>query len=525
MQSFTRRDFLKVSGITAAGLISGCTTPQKQKPNIIFILIDDLGWKDLGCYGSLFYETPNIDKLAAEGMLFTDAYAACPVCSPTRASILTGKYPARLHLTDWLPGRRNLPCQKLMHPEIVQQLPFKEKTIAEVLKEAGYKTASIGKWHLGHEDSYPTEHGFDINIGGYHRGMPDTYFSPYNNPSIADGPEGEYLTDRLTDEALSFIETNQNNPFFLYLSHYAVHDAVKVKLEAKKETIKKYQNKLTKMPELTGPDYVLEGNPDDQTGQIAYDERMLLLEDPQYEGNGYLPNRFTKIKQKQDNPIYAAMVEHMDESVGRVMQKLSDLNLDTNTIIIFMSDNGGLSSPDVIATAQLPLRGAKGWLYEGGIREPMIIKWPGKTKPGSTCATPVTSTDFYPTILEMAGLSQIPEQHQDGESLVPLLNKKKLNRDAIYWHWPHYSNHGQQSPAGVIRSGNYKLIEYYENGTVQLFNLKEDIGEQNNLAESMPEKAKGLQEKLHKWLKEVNAQTNTSNPEYEPDKENRFVRW
>ncbi len=406
-------------------------------------------------------------------------------------------------------------------------MPFEEKTIAEVLQEAGYKTAAIGKWHLGHKTSFPTAHGFDINIGGYHRGMPDTYFSPYNNPSMTDGPEGEYLTDRLTDDALSFIEQNQDNPFFLYLSHYAVHDAVKIKLEAKKETIKKYQDKLRNMSEVTGPDYVLEGNPADIIGQLDYDERMLLLEDPQYEGNGYLPNRFTKIKQKQDNPVYAAMVEHMDESVGRVMQKLSELKLDMNTIIIFMSDNGGLSSPDVIATAHLPLRGAKGWLYEGGIREPMIIKWPGKIKPGTTCSEPVTSTDFYPTILEMAGGPLKPAQHADGKSLVPLLKNKKdtLERDAIYWHWPHYSNHGQQSPAGVIRSGDYKLIEYYENGTVQLYNLKEDIGEQNNLAQSMPDKVKTMQHKLHQWHNTVDAQRMTKNPDYKQPRNNQFKRW
>ena len=527
-----RRQFMKTGGSAALAALftSFLHCGQKQQLNVVFILADDLGWADVGCYGSTFYETPNIDRLAEQGMRFTDAYAACPVCSPTRAAVLTGKYPARLHLTDFLPGRRNMTSQPLLHPEIEPQLPFDEITLAEVLKSYGYATASIGKWHLGDKGSYPEDHGFDMNIAGYEKGFPAHYFYPYEsdkpfNPKVKNlqgGKPGEYLTDRLTDEAVQFIRMHQTEPFFLYLSHYAVHDP----LQAKPELVKKYKAKLahTALPDRRP--FILEGNPASEHPQF-YKRGSLqrLIGNPRYDGHGYLPDRLTKIKQIQDNPVFAAMIESLDDSVGAVMRVLDDLDLAGNTLLIFTSDNGGQSSPDTISTANLPLRGAKGWLYEGGVREPLIIRWLGHVKPGSESSEPVISTDFYPTILQAAGLASDKIQQSDGKSLLPVFRGRSLERDAVFWHWPHYSNHGQQSPAGAVRMGDYKLIEYYENGAVQLFNLKEDIGEQYNLAEQQPETADKLRSRLHAWLSRVDADMPEPNPDYEKTSDNVFERW
>ena len=495
---FSRCDFVKMMGAGAASLIMpGCiseifqqtaASQAKKKPNFVFILIDDLGWMDIRRYGSKFYETPNIDKLAAEGMRFTNAYAACPVCSPTRASIMAGKYPARLHLTDWIPGRQSNPKRRaqmqIAPPEFEQQLVLEELTIAEELKQAGYATCFVGKWHLGKHPYYPEKQGFDINIAGNDRGSPPSYFHPYKRGKdwsldLPGGEPGEYLTDRLTDESLKFLEANKDKPFLLYLSHYAVH----IPLQAKKRMVEKYNAKASNQPvkELR-----------------------------------FISERNTKARQVQDHPVYAAMVQSMDESVGRVMKKLEELGVADNTVVIFMSDNGGLSTAEGWPTSNIPLRAGKGWLYEGGIREPMIIKWPGVVKPSSVCREPVTSTDFYPTMLEMAGLGLRPKQHIDGVSLVPMLKgKKSLGRKAIYWHYPHYSNQGG-GPTGAVRAGNYKLIESYEDNHLELYNLKEDIGEKNNLAEKMPEKATELHIMLKAWRKEVNAQMPTPNPDYKP---------
>ena len=447
----------------------------ERQPNFVFFLIDDMGFKDLGCYGSSFYETPNIDKLAKEGMRFTDAYAACPVCSPTRASIMTGKYPARLNLTDYLVGRRR---GKLIPPEYIHQMPLEEVTIAEALKQAGYTTCFIGKWHLGGKPYWPEHQGFDINIGGTQSGMPRNYFWPQwrNNPPI-EGRAGEYLTDRLTDEALKFLEAKKDKPFLLYLSHYAVH----IPLQAKKDMIEKYKAKAAKQP----------------------------AKEPRF-----LPEGSSKARQVQDHPVYAGMVESVDESVGRVMGKLEELGVADNTVVIFMSDNGGLSTAEGLPTSNLPLRAGKGWLYEGGIREPMIIKWPGVVKPDSVCSVPVTSTDFYPTMLDMADLPLNPEQHIDGVSLVPLLKgNQKPERKAIFWHYPHYGNQGG-SPGGAVRAGDYKLIEFYEDNRAELYNLKEDIGEKKNLADKMSDKAAKLRKMLRTWRKGVNAKMPSPNPDY-----------
>ena len=523
---------IKKSGIIAmAGLslLTSCKEEVRKNPNVIFILIDDMGWTDLSCYGSEFYETPNIDKLAEEGIRFTDAYAACPVCSPTRASILTGSYPARLGLTDYLYGRRNLPSQPLRQAQLTQHLPFENITLAEAMRENGYATAMIGKWHLGDTVSYPEKHGFDINIAGYHRGYPPSYFDPYEssnkgNPEIPTLPsrrEGEYLTDRLSDEAIKFIRENKDRPFLLYLSHYAVHDPV----QAKEEIVMKYRAKLKNIAIPDRPPYILEGNPARTGGPYTREEKDSLIKTSEYEGFGYFPGRLTKIKQIQDNPVFAAMVESVDESVGKIYRLLKELDLDENTIVFFFSDNGGMVSPDERSTAVLPLRGGKGWLYEGGIREPLIIRWPGHIEAGGVSDLPVISTDFYPTILELTGQDLQPENHPDGISLAPLLLKNEVPpREAIYWHWPHYSNHGQQSPASVIRKGDFKLIEYHE-GYVQLFNLKEDIGEQVNLAEVMPEKTTELINDLHSWLRSVGAQMPVPNPDYSPNPGDYFERW
>lgn len=498
-----------------------------EHPNVVFFLVDDLGWRDLGCYGSTFYDTPNIDQFAAESVRFTQAYATCHVCSPTRASIMTGKYPARLHLTDWLPGRREFPFQKLKNAEIHQYLPLEEITIAEALKQHGYRTAHIGKWHLGEDPHGPLAQGFDVQIPRWNKGWPKAgYHAPFQLDGLEDQP-GDYLTNRLTDEAEKFIETNKDEPFFLYLSHFAVHDPI----QGREDLVRKYQDKLAQKQSPCGPAFVLEGNPDDPQ-PLSSEDLENRLKKPAWSGFKVLPERTVKIKQQQDNVQFAAMVESVDESLGRIREKLKSLKLDDNTIVILFSDNGGMSAANfgnpnrrissdqldkAFSTSNLPLRGAKGWLYEGGIREPLIIHWPQQGQQGTVCDVPVISTDFYPTILEMAGLSFQPEQHVDGVSLVPLVKGAgNLDREAIFWHFPHYSNHGMQSPGGAIRAGDYKLLEYFENNSVQLFNLREDIGEQHDLSRSEPEKAAELRAMLQAWRESVSARKLEPNPNFQP---------
>jgi len=455
-----RRDFLKVAGLGLMSVAVPSLSSRagndglKKKPNVIFILIDDMGQRDVGCYGSKCYESPNIDKLAAGGMRFTDGYAACPVCSPTRASIMTGKYPARLHLTDWIAGHVQ-PKAKLKIPDWTKYLPLEETTIAEALKPAGYVSACIGKWHLGNKEYYPGEQGFDVNIGGYERGQPPSYFSPYNIPTMENGADREYLTDRLGDEALKFIEKNKERPFFLYFPNYAVHTP----LQAKKDITDKY---LAKGLPAKG----------------------------------------------QNGATYAAMIQSVDENIGRIMKKLDELGIADNTIIFFMSDNGGLEG----VTSNAPLRAGKGTLYEGGIREPWIVKWPGAVKPGTTCSVPVISTDFYSTILEMVGAAPDGAKTLDGLSIVPLLKGTgSIQRDALYWHYPHYH---VTKPGGAIRCGDFKLIEYYEEGKLELYDLGKDLSETTDLAAKMPEKAAELRKKLDDWRKSVGAQMPTANPAY-----------
>jgi arylsulfatase A-like enzyme len=459
-RGFLRRAVFGSLGLAGASrLLHAAEAAGGTKPNFVFILVDDMGQRDLSCYGSTIYETPNTDRLASQGVRFTDGYAACPVCSPTRASILTGKYPARLHLTDWIAGHKR-PFAKLAVPDWTQYLPLEEVTIAEALKPAGYVSASIGKWHLGGPQYRPGTQGFDLNFGGDHRGQPPSYFWPYNIPLIKDGRPGEYMTDRLTDEALRFIESNKDKPFFLYLTHYAVHTP----LQAKKDLTEKY---LAKGRPAKGP-------------------------------NG---------------ATYAAMIASVDESVGRVMAKLDELGIADRTVVFFMSDNGGLAS----VTSNAPLRAGKGTMYEGGIREPWIVRWPGVVKPGTTCSVPVSSIDFYPTILEMAGMRPDRKQVLDGLSIMPLLKQSgTLEREALYWHYPHYH---LTTPGGAIRCGDLKLIEYYEDGKLELYDLKNDLSEKTDLAAKMPDKAAELRKKLDDWRKAVGAQMPTPNPSYDPKRE------
>lgn len=465
MSGYTRRHFLRQSGAGLASLLLGSRLLRAQdgekKLNFIFFLIDDMGWMDTGCYGSGVYDTPNIDKLAASGMRFTDAYAACPVCSPTRASIITGKYPVRLGITNW--GTK--------------PVPLEEHTIAEALKRDGYTTFFAGKWHLGGKPAFwPEKQGFDINKGGNGSGQPrGGYFSPYNNPRLEDGPKGEYLTERLTDESVKFLKEHKDEPFLLYLSHYAVHTP----LQAKKDAVARCKKKIGDQPKHDGPARRPEG-----------------------------PKATTSLV--QDNAVYAAMVKSVDDSVGRVMEQVKGLGLEERTVVFFMSDNGGLSTllndrglSKHPPTSNVPLRAGKGWLYEGGIREPMIVKWPGVVKAGSTCSEPVVSTDFYPTILEMAQLPFQPKQHVDGMSLAPLLKgKKKLPRPALFWHYPHH--HGSGSvPSAAVRMRDYKLIEFFEDNRIELYNLKQDLSEQKDLAAAMPEKVRELRRLMTLWRMDV----------------------
>jgi arylsulfatase A-like enzyme len=481
---------IKSAIVVAALLIVSCSFIYKKKskidkPNILFILLDDLGWKDLGYTKSTFYKTPNIDKLASEGTVFTDAYAASSVCSPSRAAIMSGKYPARLNLTDYIPGNRHYgphKNQRLASHPFNLQLNLEEYTIAEAFKNAGYNTFFAGKWHLGEEEKYyPNHQGFDINKGGNHTGHPaGGYFAPYKNPQLEDGNEGEYLTDRLTDETISFIKNNKGQPFLAYLSFYTVH----LPMQGKPEKVEKYRNKLSLMD---------------------------------YTGEEFVKRDDTFYKQWQNMPHYAAMVESLDENVGRILDWLEKENLAENTIVVFTSDNGGMATSnqtDNIPTTNLPLKAGKGYLYEGGIRAPLIFRWPEKIRAGSTTDFPVTGTDFFPTLLDLAGIKLIPEQHPDGISLKPLLEEQTMDERPIFWHYPHYSGGLGGKPSGAVRLGNYKLIEFYEDNHIELFNLKEDALEKKNLAEANPEKAEELKRLLHQWRKDVGAQMPYPNPHF-----------
>ncbi|MBN1571611.1 MAG: sulfatase [Deltaproteobacteria bacterium] len=487
----SRRAFLTAAGTASTalaipGLARGFSVP--RRPNIVLILVDDLGWADPACYCSPFHETPNIDRLAAEGVRFTDAYSASPVCSPTRAAIMTGKNPARLGIDNWIAAnfpqhlfQHFVPSLRTGHPDDIggkkpahlkqpineEYLPLEETTIAELMRDAGYATFFTGKWRLGDEDYYPDRQGFDVNLGGLKWGQPPSgYFSSYKIETLPDGPKGEYLTDRLNREAVDFIETHKDAPFFLMFSHYAVHTP----LMGTEEIVKKYEEK---------------------SAALADKDRIKEID-----------GVTTRIV--QSDPVYAAMLESVDRGVGMITEKLEELGLSENTWVIFTSDNGGLSTKTTV-TSNEPLRYGKGWLFEGGIRVPLIIRGPGVKHPGSVVNDMAHSCDLFPTILQAAGLPLRPDLHIDGEGLMPLVaGTGILKRETLFWHFPHYHSDGHR-PSGAIRHKDLKLIQFYENGRTRLYDLANDIGEHNDLSDTHPEEAQRLLAMLNVWRVDINA--------------------
>lgn len=440
-------------------LVASARAYSEDRPNIVVIMADDLGWKDLHCYGNELLDTVNLDRLAEQGMRFTNGYAASPVCTPTRAAMMTGMSPARLAITNHAPGNGanfSLPGSDLQEAQWSTYLGLEHVTIAQRLHDAGYATGFVGKWHLSHrlgEDENgklepqlrPEHQGFDINIGGGPNGGPPSYFSPYRIPALKDGPDGEYLPERLASECITFVKENKDKPFFLAWWNYSVH----YPFQAPEELIEKYKKR-------TGPG-------------IA-------------------------------NPTYAAMIEGMDLAIGRFLTALDAEGLAENTLVIFTSDNGAFQAD------MSPLRGEKGYLYEGGIRVPWIVRWPGHVKAGATCATPIISTDTFPTLLEVAGLEADSDKPLDGVSIVALLEQTgELGRESIYFHYPNHAFHKQNRLGSAIREGQHKLILYYDDYSVELYDLNADIGEEKNLAHDQPELAARLRKKLEDWLLEAGA--------------------
>lgn len=458
-----------------------------ERPNVVFILADDLGWRDLSGEGSEFYESPHIDSIAESGMRFTAGYAACQVCSPSRASIMTGKVPPRHGITDWIGARTGTQWRahgrhnRLLPPEYEWNLRHSEVTLAEAFRQAGYRTFFAGKWHLGDVGSHPEDHGFEFNQGGWRVGGPaGGYFSPYKNPKLKDGPPGESLPLRLGRETARFIEQHKDEPFLAYLSFYSVHGPI----QTTQPLWAKYREKAVRA-----------GLPDKR---FKFDRTM-------------------PVRQVQDCPIYAGMIEAMDDAVGIVLETLKRHGLEENTIVCFTSDNGGVSSGDAKSTSNLPLRGGKGRQWEGGIREPYYINVPGITRPGSTCDVPVSGIDFYPTLLELAGIPIPPEQQVDGMSLVPLLKGQRapaIEQRDLFWHYPHYGNQGGE-PSSIIRRSPWKLIHYWEDGRDELYHLEKDPGEQHNVLDDHPDIASSLRRRLDAWLKETGARIPQSDPEYD----------
>ena len=459
-----------------------------EKPNILFVLVDDLGYHDLGITGSNFYETPNVDQLALESMMFTQGYAASRVCSPSRASIMTGKFTARHGITDWIGAKAGKDWRarnrndKLLPANYVQALPKEDAAIAEAFRNNGYKTFFAGKWHLGDKGSYPEDHGFEINKGGFHRGGPaGGFFSPWKNPKLKSKKEGENLTIRLAEETAQFIKQNKDTAFFAFLSFYAVHAPI----QTTKTKWNKYRNKA------------------DSLG-IAK--------------TGYTMERVLPIRDVQDNPIYGGLVESMDDAVGIVLNALKENGLEKNTIVVFTSDNGGVASGDNYATSNLPLRGGKGYQWEGGIREPFFIKVPWLENKVAQTNFPVISTDFYPTLLDLANIPLQPTQHVDGISLKPILEGKEINVDRpLYWHYPHYGNQGGE-PSSIIQQNGWKLIHYWEDDREELFKLPSTEKDELNVITKHPKIAKKLSKQLLSWLKEVNAKYPKKDEEFDEGK-------
>jgi arylsulfatase A-like enzyme len=446
---------------------------ETRPPNVVVFLVDDLGYMDIGANNpNCFYETPSIDQFAKSAMRFTNGYAANPVCSPTRYSLMTGKYPTRVRATNFFSGTRS---GKFKPAPLNGEMPLDEITLAQALKKKNYATFFAGKWHLGKTDKHlPQNRGFDINVGGHKAGGPYSgkkYFAPFKNPQMKDSPSGDHLPDRLARDTASFIAANKDKPFFAYLSFYSVHTP----LIGRPDLVKKYKAKAEK---VAGKEF------SEVPGEIA-------------------GKKVQKYRALQKHAVYAAMVEAMDQAVGKVLKQLEASGVADNTIVIFTSDNGGLSTSEGMPTSNLPLRGGKGWIYEGGIREPWIIRYPGVTKAGAVSEEAICSIDLYPTVMEASG---IETKHTiDGVDLAPALKNGSLDRDALYWHYPHYSNQGGP-PGGAIRVGDYKLVEHYEDGKIMLFDLENDIGEKNDLAVKFPDRAAKMRAKLHQWYHSVDAQ-------------------
>ena len=461
---------------------SPCVSPPADPPpSILLIVVDDLGWTDLGCTGSSFYETPSIDRLAAQGVRYTSAYAACPVCSPTRVSIQTGIHPARLATTDYF-GAAGPERWKRKTPSLpaayLDRLPLEQLTIAEILKSNGYATFFAGKWHLGPEGFWPEDQGYDVNRGGVTRGGPyggKKYFSPYGNPRLSDGPEGEHLPDRLASETIKFIEQHQQQPFLAVLCFYSVHTP----LIAREDLAAKYRKK-----------------------------RADLDLEPKWG-----KERQRKVRLVQQHAVYAAMVEAMDAAVGRVLQSLDDLKLAEKTIVMLISDNGGLSTSEGHPTSNLPLRAGKGWMYEGGIRVPFIARGPGIDGDGRSCSRNIQSTDLLPTLLDMTSLAKPEGWEVDGNSFFASLRAEETTTaPPLYWHYPHYGNQGG-SPASAILDGDLKLIEHLDDGKLELFNVEQDPGETNQLNDAQPQQLKRLHRMLQNWRIEVGARMPTARPD------------
>ena len=460
------------------------------KTNVVFVLVDDLGYADIGVYNpKSFYKTPNIDKLAKEGIMFTDGYAANPVCSPTRAAIMTGKHPTRMKATEWFhindwPHR----VERFRAGHSKEYMGSEELTIAEIFKGQGYHTSFIGKWHLGNDESrWPTAQGFDVNLGGAGFGYPrGGYFSPYNNPNLSDGPEGEYLTDRLTSEATQIIQDHQGSdtPFFLFLSYYTVH----VPLEAPQTLIEDYEAK-----------------------KAGSDPQADFADEDQYFISEPAPR---SVRVKQNHPTYAAMIEKLDDNVGRIIDALKASGQYDNTIVVFTSDNGGLSTSEGHPTSNLPLRGGKGWLYEGGIRVPLIMHVPQRSNQagakiaGTTIATQAVSMDFLPTLAKLAGVTLPSIDGMDGADLSAQLldpNTSSKSDRPLFWHYPHYSNQGG-FPGAAVRKGSYKLLQNFEDGSLQLYDLSNDLAEKNDIKAKFPQKVQELQALLNEWYVETDAE-------------------
>ena len=482
--------------------IVSCKKVNKEeiKPNVLFILVDDLGYHDLSCTGSTFYETPNIDRIANEGFRFTQGYAGSRVCSPSRASIMTGKFTARHGITDWIGARTGTDWRdlnrhdKLLPASYQPHLPFEDVTIAEAMKDGGYKTFFSGKWHLGNEGSYPEDHGFDINKGGWEKGSPiGGFYAPWTNPRLDAEENGESLTLRLARETADFIDLNKDTSFFAVLSFYAVHAPIQT-------TQEKWQKYREKASSMDLPD------------------------------KAFMMERVLPIRQVQDNPVYAGLLETTDDAVGIVLDKLDELDLSENTIVIFTSDNGGVASGDAFATSNLPLRGGKGYQWEGGIREPYFINVPWIKAEDQSIDYPVTHSDFYPTILDLTGLDLIPEQHVDGVSLKPIMEGQSLPGRKLYWHYPHYGNQGG-NPSSIIREGAWKLIHYWEDRRDELYNLDKDPSEQIDVSAENEELTTRLSEELIAWLYSMDAQIPVEDETYDEalslERKNRIVneRW